>query len=368
MDAYYVDDFEARVTENGKVYEFEKVNELFKAYFKIIKKDKNTEKTVLKPGTSYQIYQVVDGKEELVTQEYMEDGEKKTADTFICDKSGEVVTVDSLRSGTYHIYEVAAADGMHINHQYVEVLVNSKADNYESYIDEDGYHHVTITLEYLNEETKGRLNLLKTGEVLKGWDKEKQEFIFEDVKLDGVEFTLYADGDIVTQDGQSTDNARDTWFKDGDKVAVLTTGKGVEFTSECGGITGYTMDEDGTIHVSLPLGKYKLKETKTPYGYVYSDTKEWSLEFKWQDGKDEYVLNSTDATDDKGLLHIKNDFAGTKLELIKQDAKMKESIEGAQFGLYSKHDIYNYVGEKIVDAGTQLATLTTGADGSVVCF
>lgn len=163
---------------------------------------------------------------------------------------------------------------MHINHQYVEVVVNSKADNYESYIDEDGYHHVTITLEYLNEETKGRLNLLKTGEVLKGWDKEKQEFIFEDVKLDGVEFTLYADGDIVTQDGQSTDNASDTWFKDGDKVAVLTTGKGVEFTSECGGITGYTMDEDGTIHVSLPLGKYKLKETKTPYGYVYPDTKE----------------------------------------------------------------------------------------------
>ena len=280
VDAYYVDDFEANVTENGKVYEFEKVNELFKAYFKIIKKDKNTEKTVLKPGTSYQIYQVVDGKEELVTQEYMEDGEKKTADTFICDESGEVVTVDSLRSGTYHIYEVAAADGMHINHQYVEVVVNSKADNYESYIDEDGYHHVTITLEYLNEETKGRLNLLKTGEVLKGWDKEKQEFIFEDVKLDGVEFTLYADGDIVTQDGQSTDNARDTWFKDGDKVAVLTTGKGVEFTSECGGITGYTMDEDGTIHVALPLGKYKLKETKTPYGYVYPDTKEWSLEFK----------------------------------------------------------------------------------------
>ena len=52
--------------------------------------------------------------------------------------------------------------------------------------------------------------------------------------------------------------------------------------------------------------------------------------------------------------------------MIKQDAKTKESIEGAQFGLYSKHDIYNYAGEKIVDAGTQLATLTTGADGSVV--
>lgn len=337
VDAYYVDDFEVQITENGRVYEFEKVNELFKAYFKIIKKDKNTEKTVLKPGTSYQIYQVVDGKEELVTQEYMEDGETKTADIFICDESGEVVTVDSLCSGTYHIYEVAAADGMHINHQYVEVVVNSKADNYESYIDEDGYHHVTIMLEYLNEETKGRLNLLKTGEVLKGWDNEKQEFIFEEMKLDGVEFTLYADGDILTQDGQSTDNARDTWFKDGDKVAVLTTGKGVEFTSECGGITGYTMDEDGTIHVSLPLGKYKLEENKTPYGYVYPDTKEWSLEFQWKDGQDEYVLNSTDVTDEKGLLHIKNDFAGTKLELIKQDAKTKESIEGAPINIHLEY-------------------------------
>ena len=133
VDAYYVDDFEANVTENGKVYEFEKVNELFKAYFKIIKQDKNTEKTVLKPGTSYQIYQVVDGKEELVTQEYMEDGEKKTANTFVCDESGEVVTVDSLRSGTNHIYEVAAADGFvtadAITYQIKAVMASSVAEN-----------------------------------------------------------------------------------------------------------------------------------------------------------------------------------------------------------------------------------------------
>ena len=50
-----------------------------------------------------------------------------------------------------------------------------------------------------------------------------------------------------------------------------------------------------------------------------------------------------DRTDDKGLLHIKNGFAGTKLELVKQDAKTKEAIEGAAFGLYSKHDIYIFL-------------------------
>ena len=136
-------------------------------------------------------------------------------------------------------------------------------------MDEEGYHHVTITVNFTNEETKVKLNIFKTGEVLTSWDAEKQNFVYEDVKLDGVEFTIYADGDIETQDNQSTDGVRDTWFKDGDTVCVITTGKGVEFNSECGGITGYTMDDDGTIHVSLPLGKYKVVETKTPYGYVY---------------------------------------------------------------------------------------------------
>ena len=68
------------------------------------------------------------------------DDERATIKT---DADGYAVTGD-LVYGTYHIYEVAAADGMHINHQYVEAVVNSKADNYESYIDKDGCPTVTI--------------------------------------------------------------------------------------------------------------------------------------------------------------------------------------------------------------------------------
>lgn len=364
-DTYLIDDFEVQVTENMKTYTYDKINELFKAYLKIIKKDKNTEKTVLKAGTSYQIYKVVDDKEELVVQDYMDDGEIKQVDTFTCDESGEIQTVDSIKSGTYHLYETNAANGYHLNSDYIEITINSKADNYESYVDEEGYHHVTITVNFTNEETKGKLNIFKTGEVLTSWDAEKQNFVYEDVKLDGVEFTIYADGDIETQDNQSTDGVRDTWFKDGDTVCVITTGKGVEFNSECGGITGYTMDDDGTIHVSLPLGKYKVVETKTPYGYVYPEKKEWSVEFVWKDGQDEYVLNSTDATDENGTLNIKNAYAAPSVELLKQDADSKETIEGAVFGLYSKNDIFNIKGEKIVEAGALLATYTTDKDGKI---
>lgn len=335
------------------------------AGLKIIKKDKNTEKTVLKACTSYQIYKVVDDKEELVVQDYMDDGEMKQVDTFTCDESGEIQTVDSIKSGTYHLYETNAANGYHLNSDYIEITINSKADNYESYVDEEDYHHVTITVNFTNEETKGKLNIFKTGEVLTSWDAEKQNFVYEDVKLDGVEFTIYADGDIETQDNQSTDGVRDTWFKDGDTVCVITTGKDVEFNSECGGITGYTMDDDGTIHVSLPLGKYKVVETKTPYGYVYPEKKEWSVEFVWKDGQDEYVLNSTDATDENGTLNIKNAYAAPSVELLKQDADTKETIEGAVFGLYSKNDIFNIKGEKIVEAGALLATYTTDKDGKI---
>lgn len=377
-DTYLVPDFEMEIAENGVKLEENKVNEQFKAYLKIIKKDKNTKKTVLKPGTSYQIYKVTtsgDGEdakteETLLTQKYTdEEGNEQTVDTFTCDESGEVQAVDSIKSGTYRLYEVAAANGYHKNDEYIEIVINSKSDNYESYIDEDGWHHVTITVEYTNEETKGKLNIFKSGEVLKAWDEEKHNFVYEDVKLDGVEFTIYADGDIETQDAQFTETdgekKRDTWFKDGDTVGVITTGKGVEFTSECGGLTGYEMDEDGTIHISLPLGKYKIVETKTPYGYVYPDTKEWSVEFKWVDGLDEYVLNSTDTTDETGTLKIKNAYAAPSLDLLKQDEKSKEVIPGAVFGLYAADDIYNYLGEKIVEEGALLCTYTTDEDGKI---
>jgi len=374
-DTYLIPDFEKTISKNGEKLEETKVNEQFKAYLKIIKKDKNTQKTVLKKGTSYQIYKVTssgdaDVKEELLTQKYTdENGEEQKVDTFTCDETGEVQTVDSIPSGTYRLYEVAAANGYHKNDEYIEIVINSKADNYESYIDADGYHHVTITVEYTNEETKGKLNIFKSGEVLKAWDAEKHDFVYEQVKLDGVEFTIYADGDIETQDEQFTETdgekKRDTWFKDGDKVGVITIGKGVEFTSECAGLTGYTMDEDGTIHVSLPLGKYKIVETKTPYGYIYPDKKEWIVEFKWVDGLEEYVLNSTEDTDETGTLKVKNAYAAPSLDLLKQDAKTKEIIPGAEFGLYACDDIYNYLGEKIVEADTLLATYTTDENGKI---
>lgn len=362
VDAILVDDFDVDVTEDGKTYTFSLVNEYFKAYLRILKLDGQTKKQVLKAGTAYQIYKVTDEGEQLVTQSYSNGNKKVTVDTFFTDESGEIMTVKPLRSATYRIYETDSAEGLHISEEFIEVTINSKADNYESYQDEEGNTHAVVTVTYTNEETYGKLAVSKTGEVLTGWDAENQTFEYEDRVLDGAEFTVYADGDIVTQDNQG-----DVWFKNGDKVATIVTGQKAEFTSDCNGICTQSVDEDGVVHITLPLGKYTVRETKTLYGYVFPEDNVWNLEFTWQNSHDEFVINSTKDTDEDGTMNVRNTFAKTSVELLKEDADSREGIGGAVFGLYASTDIYNADGEKIVDAGTELTRLTTSEDGTAQC-
>ena len=362
VDAVMVKDFDVTIDENGKTYHYAMNNNLFKAYLRILKKDGNTEKQVLKPGTAYQIYKVTDEDEELVKQSYSNGNSMETVDTFVTDATGEIMTVKPLKSAKYRIYETESATGLHISEKFIEVTINSKADNYESYEDEDGNTHMIVTVTYTNEETYGKLAVKKTGEMLSGWDAEKHTFLYEDRVLKGAEFTVYANGDIVTQDNQG-----DTWFHDGEKVATITTGERAEFTSDCNGICNQSVDEDGTVHITLPLGKYKVKETKTLYGYVFPENNEWNLEFTWENGKDEFVINSTEDTDKDGTMNIRNMLAKPLIELLKEDVDSKEGIEGAVFGLYTVNDIYNVDGVKIVDAGTELTTLTTAEDGTAKC-
>ncbi len=360
VDTINVDDFEVDVTENGKTYTYPLKNPYFKAYLKILKKDKNTEKQVLKAGTAYQIYKVsADGKEEKVVQSYEKGGQKVNVDTFITDATGEITTVEPLKSGTYRIYETDSATGLHITDKYIEVTINSKLNNYTEETDADGYKHITITVSYFNEETYGRFYLKKVGEQLVSFDAVKKEFVFNENNLEGVEFEVYADGDIKTQDNQGTN-----WFNNGDLVATIISGKEVKYTKDIKGITASSdASKDGAVAINLPLGKYIVKEKKTMYGYVLPKDTEWKLEFNWVNSKDEFVLNTTNATDKSGVLCVKNSLCDTKVRLLKLDNLTSKGIAGATFGLYTKNDIYNAKGEKIVDADTLLTTIITDASG-----
>lgn len=358
MDAMRVEDFPVEIRENGQVYEYAMDNLIFKAYLRILKKDGNTEKQVLKPGTTYQIYEVTDDGERLVEQTYSNGNKQETVSQFVTDASGEIMTVKELKSGTYRIYETDSATGLHITEKYIEVPINSEAGNYESFKDEDGFTHAIVTVTYTNAETYGKLKVYKTGEVLTGFEDGK--FIYENRFLKGAEFEVYAEEDIVTQDNQGTH-----WYEKGELVTTITTGEGAAFEKDCKNITGYAVDEDGTVTVNLPLGKYHVQEKNTLYGYVLPD-QGWDVEFTWNNKDDEYVLNATDSTDENGVLRVENARAKAAVSLIKTDAASKQAIEGAEFGIYTRHDIYNVDGERIVDAGTMLGTVITDAEGKAV--
>ena len=90
------------VKENGKTYKYLLNNPEFNAYLKIVKKDSKTNQTVLKAGTTYQIYKVdKDGKETLVTQTHSNGNAIEVVDRFVTDETGEIITYEKLKAGTY---------------------------------------------------------------------------------------------------------------------------------------------------------------------------------------------------------------------------------------------------------------------------
>lgn len=344
---------------NYKVYTRLYNNAPFKAHLRIIKKSKNTEKTVLKANTKYQIYQVgTDGTEKRVEQSFFNGNTMIKVGTdeypFVTDESGEVLTAQGLSSGKYRIYEIDSASGLHITTKFIEFVVDSKSDNYKMEKDADGNTFATITLDYLNEDTYGKLKIYKSGEMLSKY--ENGQFIYEEKPLKGATFEIYADGNIETQDNQGTN-----WFDDGELVATIKSGEKAVFTKDCKGITGYEV-KDGIVTVNLPLGKYKVKETKTLYGYLLPG-KDWSVEFNWNNKDEEYVLNSTSATNTEGILSVFNERAKTAVEIKKTDEETTKPIKDVTFGLYSKDAIYNADGKQIVKAEEKLGTVVTDEKG-----
>lgn len=347
---------------NYKVYTRLYNNAPFKAHLRIIKKSKNTEKTVLKANTKYQIYQVEkDGTEKRVEQSFFNGNTMIKVGTdeypFVTDASGEVLTAQGLSSGKYRIYEVDSANGLHITTKFIEFVVDSKSDNYKMEKDAEGNSFATITLDYVNEDTYGKLKIYKSGEMLSKY--ENGQFIYEEKPLKGATFEIYADGNIETQDNQGTN-----WYDDGELVATIKSGEKAVFTKECKGITGYEV-KDGIVTVNLPLGKYKVKETKTLYGYLLPD-KDWSVEFNWNNKDEEYVLNSTSATNTEGILSVFNERAKTAVEIKKTDEETTKPIKDVTFGLYSKDAIYNADGKQIASADEKLGTVITDEKGQAV--
>ena len=350
---------------NYKVYTYLYNNKPFEAYLKVVKKDGDTDKAVLKANTKYEIYRVgADGTETKVIQQYSDGNKLVNVEQYVTDESGEIMTVKALKSGTYRIYETDSASGLVIKDKYIDVTIGSQNPDYTSWTDTEGNSHALVTVHYVNKEAKGKLTLTKTGEVLKSFNKdvsnpEKNKFNYKDEYLKGQTFNIYAAEDIVTQDNQGTN-----WFDKGEKVATVTTGNGAEFTKQCSDITTSTVDDEtGAVTIYLPLGKYTVKEEETLYGYVIPDKNTWDIEFKWNDAKTDVVSNSIKITDKAGNLNIKNERAKADVEINKKDMTADLGVADTVFNFYTKNDIYNADGELLLKADELVTTVKTDKNG-----
>lgn len=298
----------------------------FEAKLKIVKKDDESKKPVLKKGTEFKVY-------DLDRKKYVE--QVTTYPTtvvhksYFTDETGYLILPQNLDAGHYRIEEVTAPDGYTLNENYYEVSVASDTAYQMDSISGD----VIIEVVYENHPVKGKLQIVKKGEILEDFDKD---FSYQEINLSGAVFDLYAAEDIYTADGQKDEQGNRTLeYAEGTKVATLTT------------------DQEGKASVSdLPLGTYELVEITAPEGFVKNPESQ-KVTFKYEDQK-------TPVIEQEVLL--KNERQKAKISVVKRDAETKKEIKGTVFGLYAKEDIQ--VGNQtLVKADTLIGKAETGDDG-----
>lgn len=323
-----VDDFIVTVTENSSTPQVWRVllDDEFKAKLKIVKQDDETKQPVLLANTEFKVY-------DLDAKKYVEQvttyPNTVVHKSYFTDENGYLILPESLKCGNYRIEEVRAPDGYTQNTQYVEI----KVDKNTAYQMDSVSGDAIITVTYENHPVKGKLVIHKSGETLKSF---KKDFVYEEASLEGAEFEIYAAEDIFTPDHQVDEQGnRHVIYAKDTLVKTVTTNKNGE-----------------AVIKDLPLGKYRVKETKAPAGFVLNpDSQEVSFIYKDQ---------NTPEIEEK--LEFSNERQKVELSVEKQDAETGKALKGATFGLYNKEAISS--GDKvIVKADTLLQEITSNEKG-----
>ena len=302
----------------------------FEAKLRIVKQDDETKKAVLAENTEFKVYDLDNKKyvEQVTTYPTV-----VTHKSYFTDSEGYLILPQNLKIGHYRIEEVNAPFGYTLNENYYEVSVDSDT----LYQMDDVSGDVIIDVVYENHPVKGELHIVKKGGVLNRYDDKN--FWYEMETLEGAEFKVYAAEDIYTADFQKDENGnRILEYASGALVDTLVT------------------DKDGkALMENLPLGTYRVEETKAPEGFVLNGEAQ-TITFAYA-GQDTPIIEQT-AT-------FENDRQKVEIAVVKKDAENGATVEGAVFGLYAKADILAH-GEVIVKADTLLGEAMTGKDGRAV--
>ncbi|MBR6581198.1 MAG: hypothetical protein IKK66_07840, partial [Ruminococcus sp.] len=269
----WVDDFEVNVCENEEDYFYIINDAVLTSYVKIVKKDAETGNIIPVAGIGFKVWNC--DTESYVVQEIKYPA-VTALDTFYTDETGTLMLPNELVYGDYELHEVQSANGYVLDSKPVPFTIDGTVD--------------TVTVEKTNKPQKGKISVSKTGDVFTNVTMVSSSYtdedgnlvenstiytpVFKEAGLAGAVFEVTAAEDIVTADGTIR-------AKKGDVVATLTTDA-----------NGYAESD------LLYLGKYEVKETKAPYGYVQNAVSETvELTYAGQEIEVRDIVNQTFVND-----------------------------------------------------------------------
>lgn len=283
-DHEYVEDFEVVVNEYSEdpIYKL-LANAEITARLKVIKIDSETGNTIPVAGIKFKIFDVENN-------EYVCQVTDKEQCVFETNDEGILLTPLPLESGTYRLEEQEQKlDGYLWNSEALEFTIGD-----DSTLINDEVFGAIVEVEFENTQVKGKVEINKTGEEL---IIEDDSYHYEKIKLEGAEFELRANEDIIV--------GGKTYYKKGELVTILVT------------------DKDGYASIdNLPLGKYTLKEIKSANNNVL-DPNTYEFELVYEDQYTE-VVYKTFTLDNK---YPKGELEFTKTDLVTGDPLPDTKIE-----------------------------------------
>ena len=283
-DHEMVEDFEIVVNEYSEdpIYKL-LANAEITARLKVIKIDSETGNTIPVAGIKFKIFDVENN-------EYVCQVTDKEQCVFETNDEGILLTPLPLESGTYRLEEQdQKLDGYLWNEEALTFAIGD-----DSTLINDDVFGAIVEVEFENTQVKGKVEINKTGEEL---IVEDDSYHYEKIKLEGAEFELRANEDIIV--------GGKTYYKKGELVTILVT------------------DKDGYASIdNLPLGKYTLKEIKSANSNVL-DPNTYEFELVYEDQYTE-VVYKTFTLDNK---YPKGELEFTKTDLVTGDPLPDTKIE-----------------------------------------
>ena len=288
-----IGDYKFEVKDLGATINKVLSNAEITAKLKVIKIDAESGKIIERANIKFKIFDV--SRNEYVCQTITYPT-AKTICEFGSDANGILITPYPLSSGTYRLEEVdQAIDGYLWNKESQEFKIGEDAN-----LITDNEFGILFETKFSNKQVKGEVIVNKIGEK---FVVENDSFHYEEVKLSGVKYELYAEKDIYSADGTLV-------YRANDLINTYET-------------------KDGLLKINnLYLGKYYLLEVATKDNHIV-DNKKHSFELKY---KDQYTpVISLSFT-------FKNYMKKGTLDFTKTDLVSGDVIPNTKIEVYTQND------------------------------